>query len=83
MVVNGKDDSPIEGATITFDSDGTSQTEQTNENGNHCENHCKAFEADKTFEIKADKFCDATITMDKVLEGRKDYKWTFLHPKTG
>ena len=80
MIVNGKDDSPIEGATITIDN---TTTRSTNENGNHCENHCQAVEAGREFPVRADQFCNATIRIEDDVEGRQEFLWAFLHPKVG
>ena len=79
VVANGKDDSPIEGASITIDEKTTAKTDK---NGNHVEDHCQAVEKDKVFEVKKDKFCDGSIKMEAKLEGTKAYKWALLHPET-
>ena len=80
VVANGKDDSPIEGASITIDEKTTAKTDK---NGNHVEHHCQAVEKGKVFKINKDQFCDCGIEMDVKLEGTKAYKWVFLRPKTG
>ena len=80
VVADGKDDSPIEGASITIDDKTTAKTDK---NGNHVEDHCQAVEKDTLFAITKDKFCEGSIKMDTKLEGTKAYKWTLLHPETG